>query len=160
MEILFFRIGKRIAGVATRYLEEVIHAPKMFPFLPVSRHIPNMVVRRGNAVGVITLQHLFSLNHDMKKSSVILLKSEGITFGLKVIKILQVRTISRSKLVHPHGKTFIPDEFLECACKVRTVFLPIISPDKILHHPDIRPLWYFEASDKPVIDNKTVFQNS
>lgn len=43
MEILFFRYANRLAGLFTKYVDEVIHAPETFPSLPVSPHITDMI---------------------------------------------------------------------------------------------------------------------
>lgn len=64
-----------------------------------------------------------------------------ISFGIKVYKIIQVRPVSESKIVPPGEDTFFPGELLSSSCKVKKMMIPIISPEKILQHPDIEPLW-------------------
>lgn len=141
IEILFFRIGDRVAGVETQYLEEVVHSPGLFPYLPISPYIKEMFVNRGKPIGIIDLSSFVSLNGKAINNDLILLYASDISFGIKINKIVQVRPVSESKIVPPDDNTFLPEELLDSACKVKRMMIPIISPEKILHHPEIEPLW-------------------
>ena len=141
IEILFFRICDRVAGVETQYLEEVVHSPGLFPYLLISTYIKEMFVNRGKPIGIIDLSSFVSLNGKAINNDLILLYASDISFGIKINKIVQVRPVSESKIVSPDDNTFLPEELLDSSCKVKRMMIPIISLEKILHHPEIEPLW-------------------
>jgi chemotaxis signal transduction protein len=141
IEILFFRIGNRVAGVETQILEEVVHSPGILPYLPISSYIKEMYVSKGRPIGIIDLGEFVSVNGNAINKDLLLLRENDISFGIKVNKIVQVRPVSESKFVPPDKSTFIPEELLGSFCKVKNMMIPIISPGKILRHPDIEPLW-------------------
>jgi len=141
IEFLFFSIDRRVAGVEMQYVDEVIHSPGLIPYLPISPHIKEMFVNRGRPIGIIDLSSFVSPNGKAKHNEVILLSSRDISFGIKINKIIQVRSVSKSKIVSPGDNTFLPEILLDSSCKAKQVMIPIISPAKILNHPEIEPLW-------------------
>ena len=143
MEILFFRYANRLAGLFTKYVDEVIHAPETFPSLPVSPHITDMIVHREVSYGIIDLKGFISAHDGSNNPIIILVGFEGISFGIKINKIVQVRSVSKTKLVSiPDKASSVSPEIVDCACRVKNNYIPILSPEKLLHHPDIEPLWY------------------
>ncbi len=142
MEVLFFRIGKKLCATTTNLLEEVVYIPDILSFLPLTPFVKEIVIRHDHAVGVVDISLFSSYSFSIKKGILLFYRCEETKFCIKVSKILQIRRVSESKLVPPHKSTFLHDEILDSACKVKNVHIPVISPEKILHHKDIKPLWY------------------
>ena len=142
MEILFFRLGARVAGIPARNVRIVLHKKETVPFLPLSAHIRDMIVNQGKAVGVIDLHSLFSVpRKEADRGDIILLQSVGIEFGLSVSKILITRRIHNSFFQPVERPFFIPDVFLSHQCAVGSKYFPVLSETRILNYPDIRVFW-------------------
>jgi len=142
MEILFLRIGNRIAGIRTGDIREVLHNKETIPFLPVSEYVRDLVYYRGNVIGVIDLCKLFKMPGKLCDSNdIIHICHNNLDVGIAVRKILIIRRIPKKFIQPAKNKYFIPSEFLEYACTVGTKSYPIISVEKILNNPDIKMLW-------------------
>ncbi|MFC1554043.1 chemotaxis protein CheW [candidate division KSB1 bacterium] len=144
MEILFFRIGNLIAGIQTKFIQKVVFAPELRPFLPVSPVIKNMLIDQGRPVGLIELDKLISNQENDTNNIVIILEFNDIKFGILVKKILQTRAVSSKKLVPPDRIRQGIKNYTESLCQVRKTYIPVLSPEKILLYEDIRKLWFKE----------------
>ena len=150
MEILFFRIFKYTAGVRTNYLTEIVHSPVVQPFLPITPCIKQLLVYRGRFIGLVDLYHLFHIQSESTSGDIVVLRFENMEFGIQVRKIFNVKAVSPSKISPPDSKTFIPDYLLEGIYRNKNIAIPIISPGKIIHYPELESFW-MTASDNSVI---------
>ena len=159
MEVLFFRIGKKLCATTTNRLEEVVYKPDLLPCLPLTPYVKEVVVRHDHAVGVVDISLFSSHSFSIKKGILLFYRCEETKFCIKVSKILQIRRVSESKLVTPQQSTFLHDEILVKACKVKNVHITVISPEKILHHKDIKPLWHSTHAHQSMSNGRRRFVN-
>ena len=149
MEVLFFRLGNRVAGIPTRNIRIVLYNKETVPFLPLSENVQEMLVNQGRAVGVIDLHMLTGQQwKNPQKKDIILLKHDGMEFALSVRKILLTRNLKKNQIRDADSSYFIPEELQLCACNVGSKSFPIFSEKKILKHPDIKALWFKKSEKK------------
>ncbi|MFC1555647.1 chemotaxis protein CheW [candidate division KSB1 bacterium] len=150
MEVLFFRLGNRVAGIPTRNIRIVLYNKETVPFLPLSEHVKEMLVNQGRAVGVVDLHTLTGVNwKNPQKKDIILLETDGIEYGLSVRKILLTRKLKKDQIRDADSSYSIPEMLQLCACDVGNKTFPIFSEKKILKHKDIKKLWYKKRKKKP-----------
>lgn len=159
MELLFFRIVKKLCATTTNQLEEVVYMPDLLTFLPLTPYVKEVVIRHDHAVGVVGISLFSSHSFSIKKGILLIYRCEETKFCIKVSKTLQIRRVSESKLVTPQQSTFLYDEILAKACKVKNVHIPVISPEKILHHKEIKSLWHSTHAHQSISKRRKQFVN-
>ncbi len=150
MEMLFFRIGKKLCAVPTRNLKEVVHKPALLQFLPVIPFIKDLTVRHDRAIGVVDLSYFSEKEHFFIQNVLLVFLCEGIEYSIKVSKIIQVRNVAKTRLISPEKSTYFSPQILDSLCIVGNTHIPVISPEKILHHKRIEPLWQDHNNNRPI----------
>ena len=75
---------------------------------------------------------------------------DGIEYSIKVSKIIQVCNVAKTRLISPDNSAFLSPEILNSLCIVGNTHIPVISPEKILHHKRIEPLWQDQNNNRPI----------
>ncbi len=58
--------------------------------------------------------------------------------------------MAKTRLISPDNSTFLSPEILNSLCIVGNTHIPVISPEKILHHKRIEPLWQDQNNNRPI----------
>ena len=106
MEMLFFRIGKKLCAVPTRGLKEVVHKPALLPFLPITPLVKELTVLHDRAIGVVDLSYFSDKERLFMRNVLLVFLCEGIEYSIKVSKIIQVRNVAKIRLISPDNSTF------------------------------------------------------